>query len=285
VIKTMEVYSTLGTAAELTINNGGLIEDDFIQVKDIQGLDPVKAGVDTVAAATRDGLISLNTDVASRNIIIILRANADWNIWSPETLRKFIYSYFIPKNRIKLIFDSDEYGLVTISGVVESCDANPFSKDPEFIISLICEDPYFTAVNPVTAHLPIISPGDFNGSATDISLDGTVPIGFTADIAHGTLTTVWIQVESPSTSIFTLAPVPPASSGVKIQVGSIPGQKYVRLADTTTGAFTNILKDLVFGSVWPFLQPGDNKIAVMGAGASGSGFSWDLTYYKKYGGI
>jgi hypothetical protein len=285
VLKTVEVYSTLGTAAELTINDSGPVDDDFIQVKDIQGLDPVKAGIDTVAAATRDGLISLNADVASRNIVMTLRPNPDWNSWSPEGLRSFIYSYFIPKNTIKLIFDSDEYGLVTISGIVESCDANPFSKDPEFIISLICEDPYFTAVNPVTVHSSIISPEDFGSSAADVSLDGTVPIGFSADIAHGTLTTVWIQVESPSTSIFTLAPVPPASSGVKIQVGSIPGQKYVRLVDTATGAFTNILKNLVFGSVWPFLQPGDNKIAVMGAGASGSGFSWDLTYYEKYGGI
>ena len=45
-------------------------------------------------------------------------------------------------------FYSDDMGPVEISGIVESVEINSFSKDPEFIVSIICPDPYFTALTP-----------------------------------------------------------------------------------------------------------------------------------------
>jgi len=282
-LKTVDVYSTLGLASTLTFDEDLPVESDFVQVKNIDGLDPVKANIDTVAASTRDGLSSIDTSVPSRNIVMTLRPNPDWSSYTAETLRKFLYSYFIPKNRVKLVFDSDEVGVVEISGVVESCDANPFSKDPEYVISIICEDPYFTAVEATVVTGSVISPEDWETLAEIVHIDGTVPVGFKVSMSYGALTRASMQVADPAVQIFTV--VYHTDDTVVFQMNSVPGEKFVRTVDSTTGHFTNILKSVMFGSVWPMLQPGDNKFSVVSPGLTGLGYTWELSCFEKFGGI
>lgn len=281
-LNSIEVYNTMGTETTLDFVEAGSIENDIIQVKNIDGLDPVKADINQVAAATRDGLSSIDSDVASRNIVITLRPNPDWSTWAPETIRKFIYSYFMPKTTVKLVFDSDEVGVVEIFGIIESCDANPFSQEPEYIISIICEDPYFTAVAITSIDGNIINPSDWSTGATDVPIVGTVPIGIKVQIPWGDLTGAQIQTQSPSTSIFE---VDYTETSVLVEMNSVPGSKYIRSINQTNGVFINILDKVSSGSEWPLLQPGDNKFAVLADGYTGLGYVWNLSFYQKFGGI
>ena len=55
----------------------------------------------------------------------------------------------MPKQEVGLEFYSDDMNEVGITGHIESFAANQFSKDPEYIASIMCEDPYFKTLAPV----------------------------------------------------------------------------------------------------------------------------------------
>src|SRR5678816_2690021 len=150
-LKTVQVYTTMPGVEILTLDPLGVPEDDPVQVRHIEGLDPTKANISTLSYAAIDGDAFLGSNVPSRNIVLTLGPNPDWSTWTFESLRQLIYSYFIPKySTVQLVFDSDEVGIVQISGIVEDVLANQFTKDPEYIVSLVCLDPMFTAVTPDT---------------------------------------------------------------------------------------------------------------------------------------
>lgn len=254
-------------------------ETDFIQITNIIGLDPVKASIDVMGSGNVDGAISLDSSVPTRNIVMTLRPNPDWINWTFETLREFIYSYFIPKNQVKLIFDSDEIGvLVEILGTIESCEANPFSKDPEFNISIVCPDPYFTTVDPVTVNGTIIAPENWQTSQSSIYIYGNVPVGIELSMASGFVTEVSIQAGNPGKSTFHVVTT---VVGI-LKMNSIPLHKYIREVNAINGSYVNLLSKLELGSVWPVLYPGNNPFAVMGPSV---GNVWQLKYFPKYGGI
>src|SRR5215204_5425397 len=144
----------------------GTPELDFVQVRHIEGLDPVKAFINTMAYGLTDGEAFLGSDIPSRNIVMTLGPNPNWTTWTYETLRQLIYSYFMTKITVNLVFDSDEVGIVQITGNVDSVIANPFSKDPEYIVSIICLDPYFYRVTPV------VLTGVADGELVDLTNEG-----------------------------------------------------------------------------------------------------------------
>lgn len=279
-INTVEVYSTLQIANELTFDTDGFIEADFVQVTNVDGLDPVKASIDIVSSGNVDGAISLDSQVPTRNIVMTLRPNPDWINWTYETLREVIYSYFMPKTLVKLIFDSDEIGvLVEILGTVESCEANPFTKDPEYIVSIVCPDPYFVTVDPVTVTGTVITQANWGTSKNTITLNGNVPIGIQVKLGSGFENEIYIQAGNPGSSNFHVITT---VAGI-FQMGSIPLHKYIRGISSANGSFENLLAYLQLGSKWPVFYPGDNSFAVMGDWSEGN--PWELKYYPKYGGL
>lgn len=278
-LKSVQVYSSSQLAEAVAFNNSDPIESDFIQVTNIDGIDPVTASIDVVSSGNVDGAISLDPKVPTRNIVMTLRPNPNWTTWTFEQIRKFIYSYFIPKNTIQLIFDSDEIGvLVEIFGVVESCTANPFSKDPEYNISLICADPFFTTVDPIVVTGTIIDPSNWTAEKSTIQCNGNIPIGIELKLPNGFNAEIYVQTgDSPDSTFHVIDVIYEI-----LAINSIPLHKYIREVSTSDGSFTNKLSKLQLGSRWPILTPGDNSFAVMGPSV---GFSWELTYYEKYGGL
>lgn len=278
-INTVEVYSTLQIADELTFDTDGPIEADFVQVTNVDGLDPVKASIDVVSSGNVDGAISLESQVPTRNIVMTLRPNPDWINWTNESLRTLIYSYFIPKTLVKLIFDSDEIGVpVEILGTVESCEANPFTKDPEYIVSIVCPDPYFVTVDPVIVIGTVISQENWETSKNTITLNGNIPIGIQVRMGAGFEDEIYIQAGTPGSSSFHVVTTVPGY----FHMGSIPLHKYIQGISAQNGSFQNLLAYLQLGSKWPVFYPGENSFAVMG---SSVGNPWELKYFPKYGGI
>ena len=277
-INTLKVYSPWIQAVELPLEPLGRAETDLIQIRNIEGLGPVNASVNTSPLGSLDGHTYVGSSVGARNIVLTVKPNPDWNTWTYEKLRQLLYTYFMPKKLVRLVFETDEFSPVEIFGYVESNEPTIFSMDGETQISIICPYPYFTSIDPV------VLSGTTYDEAITVDYEGTVESGVVVEMHYiaGVATNgVLVRIgEELGPSLYAMVTV---DADNYFRMGSIPGQKYVQLVDTSTGIITNVLGDLEAGSIWPAFQPGENITLVTGAG--GSVADWTLTYYNRYGGL
>jgi hypothetical protein len=286
VLNKVQVYTSVPSVDALALSDPGRAETDFIQVRNIDGLDPVKANINMASYGALDGEAYTGGNVPNRNIVLTLHPNPDWVTWTFEQLRQFIYLYFVPKSSVKLIFTSDEVGIVHISGIVENVSANPFSKDPEYFVSIICPDPYFTAVEPEEysgeAHLP------GGSSITTITNEGNIATGIALKVNHTSFgdgtSYIRIQLGNPSTSYFhVVATAGDYGENRYFEMDSRPRHKFVREV-SESGEVTDRLAKISSGSVWPLIPPGESGFEVVVD--SGDGYeSWDLKFFKRFVGI
>jgi hypothetical protein len=192
-----------------------------------------------------------------------------------------LYSYFMPKQAVRLELYSDDMEDLEITGVVESLTANMFSNDPEIQVSIICPDPYFSAIDP-----QIIS-GNTSDDILDIVYDGSVPAGIQVKVEQVSGTNpneLTIQIGNPDLTFFK-AVLPNLITSTKyFHMSSLPLNKYSETVNESNGVSTSLLSNLVTeeGSEWPMLLPGTNQFQV----TSDNGVqSWELTYYERFGGI
>lgn len=271
------------SAPTLALVIPGREETDFLQITDIQGLDPVKATVNTTPYASVDGESIDGSQVPSRNIVMNVRPNPDWATWTPEALRQLLYSYFMPKSTVRLAFTSDELPVVEIFGVVDTIEANPFSQDPEFVISLICSDPYFTKVEETVVSGTAITAG---GSFTNVTIDSNVELGLRTTLIWTTTKPAFVsvQIKAPSFISFDVDLTQNAAldSTKRFELSSVPKDKFVFAASPDNGLFYYLLPWINESSVWPTLKQGVNQFAIV---TDSGGQSWDLRYHEKYGGF
>ena len=278
----VKAYSSWQSAPTLPLSDTGRAETDLIQVTNIEGLDPVNASVNTSPFGSVDGEAYTGSSVLKRNIVLTLRPNPNWDDWSYESLRRLLYSYFIPKALTKLVFYSDDMVPVEISGIVESVSINIFSKDPEFVVSIICPYPYFTALNGEVITGQSVRPG---GTIATIDYDGSVEAGIYVKVTFvsgSPPASIGIQIGDPAISYFTVAAT--VSNTMYFEMSSIPMMKYVQNINMGTGVITNLLSKITVqeGSSWPVLQPGEQDFSIItDAGVQ----DWELTYFERFGGL
>lgn len=276
----LEAYSSWLEAPTLALSDGGREETDLIQIRNITGLDPVKAAVNTSPFGSVDGSAYIGSSVATRNIVLTLHPNPDWDAWTFESLRRLIYLYFMPKQLTRLIFYSDDMPPMAIAGIVEDANVSQFSKDPEIQVSIICPDPYFTALSPtvVTGQ----TDRDFS-SPEEIQYDGDVVAGINVEITRVSdpaPTSIGIQIGDPSASYFNVTAS--VDSAQYFVMNSLDGNRFAQTVTFNTGVIANLLSKIQIGSSWPVLQPGVNDFAVItDAGVQ----DWQLTYYERHGGL
>lgn len=257
---------------------------DFIQIKKIDGLGPVAAVVNTTQYGSIDGEALDGTFTPKRNIVITAALNPDWGTYTYEDLRQILYSYFMTENQVRLRFTSTHLAPVEIIGIVETCEPDIFSRDPEFQISIVCPQPYFVGVNLTTVQgvtQAFAAPTD-----TIVTYEGNTDVGFMVDIllpSGGTAFTGEARVSNKTPSL-QLAIVNSISVSTTqfFRYNSIQGSKSVKQIATPSGVQTSILGKLAGGSNWLRLHKGDNKIQVLTATA---GLTYSLSYYAKYGGL
>lgn len=110
-------------------------------IKEITGLGPGKADINTTNLATGDGSLYNSARMQERNIVLHLIFLAT-NI---ETQRQLSYKYFPIKKKIILRFETDNRKAY-ITGYVESNEPDIFNnKYEQTQISIVCPDPYFYA--------------------------------------------------------------------------------------------------------------------------------------------
>jgi len=263
------------------LSESGRAETDLIQIRNIDGLDPVTASIGTAPYGSIDGEAYTGSSVLGRNLVLTLHPNPDWSTWSPEALRRILYSYFMPKQAVRLEFYSDDMPDLEITGVVESLTANMFTNDPEILASIICPDPYFQTID------PIFLSGDTSDDPVDIEYHGTIPDGIQLLVKQVSGTNpneLDIQIGNPDLTFFKVAQTNLATSTKYFHMSSLPMSKYVETVNETTGVSTSLLSNVATeeGSEWPMLEPGTNQFQVI----SDNGVqSWELTYFEKFGGL
>ncbi len=115
-----------------------------IQIRDISGLEPVKAEITTVPS-NLDGELLQHVKLGKRNIVFKFGLDPNWIDQTISSLRRMLYEKLPPKTFRKFQFGSDDMEPVEIGGYVESIEPNMFSQDPEMQVSVICVNPYFVS--------------------------------------------------------------------------------------------------------------------------------------------
>lgn len=274
---TVDVYTSEPSVD--TLNLASLPELDILEVVDIQGLDPVKASINTVSLASVAGEEEVGTTIPSRNIVLLLRGNPDYSNWTPYTLRQLVYTYFTPENRVRLVFSrsDDPDDNVEIFGKVESCDASSFTEDIDYVVSIICPDPYFTAVTPTES-----SGSTVTTMGTDVvTYEGNVPVGFFLTVTKDSNDASFVNVQLGDSDLyFNVTTV--VNDSLRFEMDSRSKKKMVRQVDTGTGTAVSALRGLQDGSQWPLLEKGDNIFNVI---TDTGGQSYQLKYFAKYSGL
>lgn len=252
-------------------------------VKDIEGLDPVKATLVSSSFANADGKQYHNSRREERNIKIKLGLEATASL-SVRDLRTNLYQFFMPKSEVSLRFFQHDETYVDIVGRVETCEAPLFTKDPAVDISLMCFDPDFYDPTPESV----------DGMST-ASLIG-VSIPYVGTVETGIVFTLYVEHVLENFTIYHTAPDGTIRETVYeeillendiIKISTVPGDKYV--TRERYGVVSPTLYSLTPSSNWIELQPGTNHIRVFadGVGEETGGVEtpFNVTYVNRYGGL
>ena len=255
-------------------------------VKEIKGLDPVKATLVSSSFANLDGAQYHSSRREPRNIIVSLGFDPDWTKQDVEGLRRQLYSFLMPKLNAQFtfrMFDKfaddflDSQLDLEISGYVESFDAPLFAKDPGADLSVMCFDPDF--IDPRTVEVDGMTVSSL--VETKVTYTGTVDTGviFTL-MPDRDLDAFTIYHRPPDQTLWTIDFQYPLVAGDILTISSVPGNKYVVL--NHAGVETPVLYALQPTSAWHALSQGDNYIRVY---APGDPVPYKFTYTNRYGGL
>jgi len=249
-------------------------------VQNITGLDPVRATIVSSPFGSMDGEQYQSSRREKRNILLTLGYEPDYVSGTVQSLRKKLYTFFMPKSRVLLRFFQTGEPVVQIYGRVESFDSEKFSREPNAVISILCFDPDF--YNPT----PVIWNGNTTASTVEPtrSYQGTVETGiiFRLMVDRSNLTEFTIYHRPPDDSLRSLdfATATPLQAGDVVTISTIPGNKFATL--TRGGVDTSYLFGISPQSDWISLFPGDNKLRVY---AEGAGIPYQIEHTTKFGGL
>jgi hypothetical protein len=246
-------------------------------LKDVEGLDPVKATIMTSTFAQLDGSQSQGARRDNRNIVITAGLVPDFSTTTVQSLRTSAYSVAMPKTFVKLSFYDDDVLTATIEGQVESCEATPFAKDPEMKISVICFDPSFSAPTETTVNGNTVS----TSTEQTIVYPGSVEVGYLLTLAiNRSLSDFTIYNRRPNGDITSIPVTFGFLTSDSCKVSTVAKDKYC--TNTRTGVTDSILYAVSTTAKWSPLYPGNNYIRVYAAGAA---IPFTLKYTAKYGGL
>lgn len=252
-----------------------------IIVREIEGLDPVKATVTSTSFAQLDGTMLQSVKREERNIKIRLGVEPDLDTGSVRDIRSRLYRFFMPKAEVKLRFyvDNEAYW---IEGVVEDFPFPLFTDDPEGNASIICNDPNF--FNPIAR----IVDGTTTSSTDEykISYKGSIETGIKFTLTPDRdVDAFTIYHRRPNSELrqleFAMSESDPLSAGTVLTLTTQPGAKGVTTLDTL-GTERSPLYAVSPTSDWTQLQPGDNYIRVY---ANGAPVPFRIEYTDKHGGL
>lgn len=269
----VEVDNLQGQTLSLPLDDisGGYV------VKDITGLDPVKATISSSAFAQLDGATFQGARREMRNILMKLGIEPDYAATSVSELRNDLYAFFMPKTDVQLRFFMDDVIFASIMGKVESCEAPPFTKDPELSVSMLCFDPSFISPDPTVVAGNTVA----NSTEQTINNPGTVEAGYVFQLnVNRSISGFSIYNRRPDGTIRQMDVALALVDGDVVKISTELRNKYATL--TRGGVTTSILYAISPSSSWAALNPKNNFYRVL---VSGAAIPFTLTYTARYGGL
>lgn len=161
---TLKVENKTGSVLTLTQNEGNY------QIVNIDGLNPPNAVINSSEVAGMDGSIFNSSKLQERNIVLDLKINGE-----VEVNRLFLYRYFRTKQWCRLYYTNGSRD-VYIEGYVETIECNLFELGQTMQISIVCQDPYFKALDEITTDISkeisaFVFPFSFGGEGAIVHPD------------------------------------------------------------------------------------------------------------------
>lgn len=246
-------------------------------VKEIEGLDPVKATIVSSRFAMLDGTQYQASHREARNIVIKLGLNPDYGSTAVSELRSRLYDFFLPKAAVRLRFYLNGVAFVDIEGRVESFDAPLFAKEPEATLSILCFNPDLEALASVIASGSTVT----TTATTTVAYPGTVETGFVLrlSVTHA-LSEFFLYNTNASGDVSMLEFAATLLTGDLVTISTVTGNKYATLL--RAGVETSVMYGVAPTSNWVNLYRGDNRIRLS---ATGAAMPWQIEYTAKYGGL
>lgn len=250
-------------------------------VKNIEGLDPVKATIVSAPFAQLDGAQQQSARRETRNIVITIGMEPYSGGSTVKDLRAALYANFMPKSFVRIRFyeDGSDTPWCYIDGQVESFEAPLFAKDPEVNISVLCFDPSFLSTS--ATHLSGTGYDTVNtgGAETTIAYPGTIEVGYILKVTVNRLLTggLTIQNRRPDGTVNQLDLSLSLDSPDAVEVSTIAAKKYAIKNSAS------IMYSVPVSSKWAPLYPGNNFFRLVAAGTPAIAYTIDYT--AKYGGM
>lgn len=273
-ITAVDIRNPQGSVLPLALGNpyNGLV------VKDIDGLDPVKATIVTSSFAGLDGTQYHTSHRDQRNIVIHLDLRPEYGSMPVSQLRKqVLYKFFMPKMPIDMTFHQSDGPDVIISGRVETCGAPQFTKTPAVDISIICFDSDF--IDPAPVSIPGLTVSNNIESLVTYNGDVETGIQFTLNVNRD-LGEFTIYHRPPDGSLRSSDVAAPMMAGDVLRISTVSGSKSVVL--TRGGVDLPFLYAWSPQANWIELGEGDNHIRVY---AEGAPVPYSISYINRYGGL
>ncbi|QFG09133.1 minor tail protein [Arthrobacter phage Sporto] len=268
----VEVISGQGAVLTLPLYD----PSEGLYIKDIEGLDPVKATLVSSSFSTVDGAQYQSSRRETRNIIMKLGMEMGYGL-DIRGLRTKLYSFFMPKTSVRLRFYVEGVDPVDIVGYIETMEAALFTQDPEAFISLICFDPDFYEPTPNVINGMTVT----NTTEFPVEYDGTVETGIRLSMTlNRAQTSLDIYHRAPDGTLRSLEFEAALLSADKLLISTVTGDK--KAIRTRAGADTSILYGISPFSNWINLFPGTNYLRVVSDGAP---IAYTIEYTTKHGGL
>lgn len=281
-INSIKITNHLGETITLEMR---FPEKSGFLIRNIDGLGPPKANINTSELAAKDGSIFESARTMARNIVLFLNF---LHFPTIEQTRLNSYKFFPIKRKVRITIESDTRVCLT-EGYIESNEPDIFSSQEGSNISILCPDSYlysddiavtsFSTVDPLfqfpfannSLTDPLLEQGDINlNTERNIPYYGDVPIGFTAYIkASGAVHDLritnsksgeYIELDGDKIDSITGSDI---VDGDNIIISTVRGNKFVLLQRGAT--FYNILNALGKNPVWFELDRGDNIFVLSAA--------------------
>ena len=269
----VEVRTSQGDLLSLTLDD----DQASIFVKQIDGLDPVKATLVSSSFASFDGAQYQSSRRDTRNIVLQLDLDPDPTTDDVRSLRQKLYTFFMPKTEVSLRFIMTDASQFDITARIETFTSVFFTQEPTVSISLICFDPDFYNPTPV----------DVTGMLTtdtvprSVTYLGTVETGISLTLnINRTFAGFTLYHKPPNDDIRTLDFVASLVAGDVLNISTVSGNKGATL--TRSGVVSSILYGISPQANWIELSPGVNTLLVQ---AEGAAVPLTIEYFTKYGGL
>jgi hypothetical protein len=254
-------------------------------VRDITGLEPPPAAINSKGYGGIDGEFYVGGHIGKRNIVFKFGLNTSGGYQSVSAAKNAMYGYMMTKSTVWLRFITDDHAPVDIVGYVETITPTRFTDDPEYQVSIICPKPLFTS----TDRKQVTGFAGTDPDEVEIFYNGTLASGIGLILDMGNFdyngpVILETRISEPVYQTFSLYDDTHIDKDYQLWINTETGSKGVTAVPSEGGEDINLLKQMDPDSWWMFLVPGLNRFRVR-TPESNNHRGWTMSYLELYGGI